>query len=363
MKAQMDVAVNELEKRANRLVSLRARSSPLMESLGGIAIGMILIYAGWASATSGQTPGNFIAFLTAFLFAYEPAKRLARLQLNLESSIFGVRMMFEIMDTPAAATETKGEFILHKTDGNLTFKKVGFGYRPDLPVLHDLNLVIRSNSKTALVGPSGGGKSTIFALLQRFYDVNEGVITIDGHDIRNLNTVSLRDHIAFVSQDTYLFSGTISDNIRIGRLNATDAEIELAAKDAYAHEFISELPQGYQTNVGENGAQLSGGQRQRIAIARAMLKAAPILLLDEATSALDSQSEQVVQMAFDRLMEGRTTIVIAHRLSTVVNADQIIVIDNGQIIEKGTHADLLAKQSLYSRLYDHQFKDETPPVC
>ena len=357
MQAQMNIAVDELEKRANRLISLQARSSPLMESLGGIAIGMILIYAGWASATSGQTPGNFIAFLTAFLFAYEPAKRLARLQLNLESGLFGVRMMFQIVDAPAATTEIDGEVILDKMDGNLAFKQVCFGYRSDLPVLRNLDFVIPSNSKTALVGPSGGGKSTIFALLQRFYDVNEGKITFDGHDIRTLDTVSLRDHIAFVSQDTYLFSGTIRDNIHIGRLNATDADIELAAKDAFAHEFICELPHGYQTNVGENGAQLSGGQRQRIAIARAMLKAAPILLLDEATSALDSQSEHAVQMAFDRLMEGRTTIVIAHRLSTVVNADQIIVLDDGKIIETGTHNDLIANTGLYSRLYEHQFKN------
>jgi len=227
MRGQMEEAVHALEARANRMVSLQARSSPLMESLGGMAIGMILLYAGWASAGGQQTPGDFISFLTAFLFAYEPAKRLARLQLNLESSLFGVRMMFDVLDTPPAATESEAGATLAATQGNLQFDNVSFGYRAGQPVLRHIDLDIHRNSKTALVGPSGGGKSTIFTLLQRFYDVTEGAIRLDGTDIRALSTTSLRDQIAFVSQDTYLFAGSIRDNIRIGRLNASDAEIEL----------------------------------------------------------------------------------------------------------------------------------------
>jgi len=238
------------------------------------------------------------------------------------------------------------------------FDRVGFAYRPHQPVLRGLTLEIGRNSKTALVGPSGGGKSTIFALLQRFYDVTEGAIRLDGHDLRALSITSLRDQIAFVSQDTYLFAGTIRDNIRIGRLTASEAEIEAAARNAYAHDFIMELGKGYDTDVGENGVQLSGGQRQRIAIARALLKSAPILLLDEATSALDSQSEHMVQLAFDRLMQGRTTLVIAHRLSTILNADKILVLEGGQIVEAGTHDTLLKNAGLYTRLYHHQFEDE-----
>ena len=267
-------------------------------------------------------------------------------------------MMFDVLDTPPAQTESDSGLHLAATQGNLKFENVSFGYKANHPVLRNIDLDIHRNSKTALVGPSGGGKSTIFALIQRFYDIDSGTIRLDDHDIRTLSTTSLREHIAFVSQDTYLFAGTIRDNIRIGRLNASDAEIEAAAKDAFAHDFIIELKHGYDTDVGENGVQLSGGQRQRIAIARAMLKAAPILLLDEATSALDSQSEHIVQMAFDRLMQGRTTLVIAHRLSTVLNADRILVLDGGHIIESGTHDQLLGHGGLYARLYHHQFEDE-----
>ncbi|MGQ4274843.1 ABC transporter ATP-binding protein [Terrihabitans sp. B22-R8] len=355
MEAQMDEAVLATEDRANKIARLQARSSPLMESLGGIAIALILLYSGWASVNGHQSPGVFMSFLTAMLLAYEPAKRLARLRLNIEASIVGIRMMYTVLDTPSASHEAEGGDTVPEIERALVFQEAGFRYRSDVPVLNGLNLEVLKDQKVALVGPSGGGKSTILALIQRFYDLNEGRILLDGRDIRDFSARALREQIALVSQDTYLFSGTIRENIRIGRLGASDAEVEAAARDAFAHDFIGELDAGYDTDVGENGVQLSGGQRQRIAIARALLKGAPILLLDEATSALDSETERKVQIAFDRLMKGRTTIVIAHRLSTIVNADRIFVIAGGTVLEEGTHHQLLERGGLYKRLYTHQF--------
>jgi ATP-binding cassette subfamily B protein len=315
----------------------------------------VLLYSGWSAMNGGQSPGVFMSFLTAMLLAYEPAKRLVRLRLNIEASMIGVRRMYEVLDEPHPPTETIGTERLEQISSGIVFRDVGFHYRRDVPVLRGLNMEVPKHAKIALVGPSGGGKSTILSLVQRFYDVSEGAILIDGHDIRDLSVRDLRAQIAFVSQDTYLFGGTIRDNIRVGRMDASNEEVEQAARDAFAHEFIMELDHGYDTDVGENGVQLSGGQRQRIAIARALLKAAPILLLDEATSALDSETEAKVQAAFDRLMKGRTTIVIAHRLSTIVNADRIFVISAGTVHEEGSHRQLLARNGLYARLHNHQF--------
>jgi ATP-binding cassette subfamily B protein len=355
MEGQMDEAVLALETRNNKMASLQARSSPLMEALGGIAIALVLLYSGWSAMNGGQSPGVFMSFLTAMLLAYEPAKRLVRLRLNIEASMIGVRLMYEVLDEPHPPSETLGTGRLEHISSGVVFRDVGFHYRRDVPVLRGLNMEVPKHAKIALVGPSGGGKSTILSLVQRFYDVSEGAILIDGRDIRELSVRDLRAQIAFVSQDTYLFGGTLRDNIRVGRMDASDDEVEQAARDAFAHEFIMELDQGYDTNVGENGVQLSGGQRQRVAIARALLKAAPILLLDEATSALDSETEAKVQAAFDRLMKGRTTIVIAHRLSTIVNADRIFVISAGTVLEEGSHRQLLARNGLYARLHNHQF--------
>jgi ATP-binding cassette subfamily B protein len=358
MAGQMDEAVSSLEKRANKIARLQARSSPLMETLGGVSIALVLLYSGWSSINGDQSPGVFMSFITALLLAYEPAKRLARLRLNIESQMIGVNFMYELFDRPAAVTETMGSRTLDTISEGIVFEDVGFSYRSDTPVLKSLNLRVPKQQKIALVGPSGGGKSTILSLIQRFYDVDEGRILVDGHDVRDLTAQSLRQQIGFVSQDTYLFGGTIRDNIRIGRPGASDEDVEAAARDAFAHDFIMELDRGYDTDVGENGVQLSGGQRQRIAISRALLKGAPILLLDEATSALDSETEQKVQMAFDRLMQGRTTIVIAHRLATILNADRIFVVAGGEIVEQGTHRELLAEGGLYKRLYLHQFAVE-----
>jgi ATP-binding cassette subfamily B protein len=357
MRQRMDEAVGALEQRANKMIRLQARTGPLMESLGGIAIGLVTLYSGWATIVGGQTPGDFMAFITAFLLAYEPAKRLARLHVNLEGNMVGVRAVFGILDQRPSPTESDSKPALEFTNGTIEFRDVTFSYRPKTPVLNSLSFRIPTDNKVALVGPSGGGKTTILALIPRLYDVQAGAVMIDGQDIRNVSSESVRRHIAFVSQDTFLFSGTVGENIRIGRLDATDAEIEAAARDAYAHDFIAALSAGYATSVGENGVQLSGGQRQRIAIARAFLKRAPIILLDEATSALDSESERQVQLALDRLMQGRTIIVIAHRLSTILNADRILVIDAGRIVEQGTHGELLAKGGLYESLYRHQFAE------
>ena len=230
----------------------------------------------------------------------------------------------------------------------------------DHHVLKDISLTLAEGTVTALVGPSGGGKSTLLALIQRFYDVQKGAIRVDGQDIREVAVNSLRRHIAFVSQDVFLFAGSVRDNIRIGRLDASDEEVERAARDAFAHDFIQAMPKGYDSHVGENGVQLSGGQRQRIAIARAILKNAPILLLDEATSALDSESERMIQIALDKLVQGRTTIVIAHRLATILNADKIAVIENGRVLEQGTHPELVRRGGLYEKLYRYQFAEHSP---
>ncbi len=357
MSGRMNEAVTALENRANKMIRLQARTGPMMEALGGIAIGMVTLYSGWATIVGGQTPGDFMAFITAFLLAYEPAKRLARLHVNLEGQMVGVRAFFNILDEPVSPSEASGLPALAFSTGMIEFKDVTFSYRPGMPVLKGISFRIPTDSKVALVGPSGGGKTTILNLIPRLYDIGSGAVLIDGQDIRRVSAESIRRHIALVNQDTFLFAASVRENIRIGRLDASDAEVEAAAQDAHALEFIKDLAHGYDTYVGENGVQLSGGQRQRIAIARAFLKQAPIILLDEATSALDSESERQVQLALDRLMQGRTIIVIAHRLSTILNADRILVINAGRIVEEGTHRDLLAQGGLYESLYRHQFAE------
>nr|WP_321523812.1 ABC transporter ATP-binding protein [uncultured Cohaesibacter sp.] len=355
MTAKMDDAIYGVEKRANKIANLVARTNPMMETLGGFAIALVILYSGWRTILGGQSPGEFISFLTALLLASDPARRLSRFKVNMESGLVGVRLMFEILDRPSRLHEKPDAVALEVSKGEVAFEHVRFTYGADEPVLDDLSLTIPGGKTTALVGPSGGGKSTIMNLVQRFNDVATGRILIDGVDIRDCTLASLNSHIALVTQDTVLFSGSIRENIRFGRLGASDEEVEAAARDAFAHDFIVSQPQGYDTLIGENGATLSGGQKQRIAIARAMLKNAPIVLLDEATSALDSESEAKVQAAFDRLSENRTSLVIAHRLSTIRNADKICVIQQGRLIEEGSHNELLAQQGIYANLVHLQF--------
>ena len=359
MRAGMADTVAAVERRQNRMAVLGALTVPLMETLGGIAIAIAIAYGGWRVVDTGTDPGSFFSFVTALLMAYEPARRLARFNVQFQQSMIGVELVYALLDMPSSASERQAAPALQVRRGVVSFKDVTFHYRGSghRPALRKLTIDVPARGVTALVGPSGGGKSTIFALLSRLYMPDGGQILIDGQDISDFSAGSVRAAVAMVGQDTFLFEGSIRDNLRMGRLDATDAEIEAAAQAAHAHDFILEQPEGYDTEVGEGGGLLSGGQRQRIAIARAMLADAPILLLDEATSALDSESESKVQEAMERLIGGRTTIVIAHRLSTVRNASRIHVIDRGTCVESGTHDELVRVSGLYARLYAFQFRD------
>jgi ATP-binding cassette, subfamily B, bacterial MsbA len=351
MRARLEDAVVTAERRANALVRIQASRAPIMESLRGIAIGLVTTYAAWQMVGRGQTPGEFVAFLTAFMLAYEPAKKLFAVNMTLQRSLQGVRMMYEFLDLPERELELPDAIELGRVKGSIALADVTFGYNKDKPVLQGVSIEADPGSIVALVGPSGTGKTTIVGLIQRFYDPGSGTITIDGVDIRNVTIASLRRQISFVSQDTFLFSGTVRENIGFGYPGASEADIMAAVEAANAADFIAKLPKQLDTAIGENGATLSGGQRQRIAIARAILKNAPILILDEATSALDTVSERQVQAALERLMKGRTTIVIAHRLSTVIRADRTYAIEAGKVVESGSHSSLIARNRLYAQLF------------
>ncbi len=356
MRKRMAASIDDVRGRADKIVQIGARSSPLMEVLGGFAIAMIVLWAGYQTIYHDVKPGSLMSFIAAIALAYEPAKRLARMQISLEAGLVGVRLMYELLDLPVPLNENPDGPNLKIADGEVVFNHVDFAYREEAPLFQDFNFVAPGGKTTALVGPSGGGKSSVIALIERYFDVDGGRILIDGQDTAKLRLTSLRDHMALVSQDTVLFHDTIRENIRFGRPAASDADVERAARDAMAHDFIMATEKGYDTRLGDNAMQLSGGQRQRLAIARAMVRDARIILLDEATSALDTESEHQVQVAFDRLKKGRTTIVIAHRLSTVLNADKICVLVNGTIVEEGRHRDLLALGKYYARLYHLQFE-------
>jgi subfamily B ATP-binding cassette protein MsbA len=349
-----------LVERSSRV---RSASSPLMESLGGVAIGAVILVGGWQVMHGVRTPGAFFSFISAFLLAYAPLKNLAALNVNLQEGLAAAARLFHIIDMEPSIVDAPEAKPLAVTGGAIRFDDVSFAYGEAIRALNHLSLDVPAGLKVALVGPSGAGKSTILNLIPRFYDVTGGRLTIDGMDLRDATLASVRGAIALVSQEVSLFDDTVRANIAYGRPGASDAEIEVAARDAAAHDFILELPQGYDTLVGEQGIRLSGGQRQRIAIARAMLKNAPILLLDEATSALDTESERQIQGALKRLMVGRTSVVIAHRLSTVQDADIIYAIDGGKVVESGTHAELLRRSGVYARLWQMQFADEAeaPP--
>jgi ATP-binding cassette subfamily B protein len=355
LSAKMGELIARAEGRSNKIARVSERLAPITEMLAGFAIAGVLAYAGYRATTSGEPPGSVFSFITALLLAYDPARRLARVQVSLERSLVNARMIYEILDIVPQQRDAPGATELDVSKAELRFENVSFAYAPELPVLRQVSFTAGAGRTTAIVGPSGAGKSTLFALIQRFYDLSAGTIEIDGQDIAEVTKLSLRRAIAYVSQQPYLFEGSIRDNIRYGRPEATDAEIEEAARQAHADEFIRQQPLGYDTLVGENGVTLSGGQRQRLSIARAIVRNAPILLLDEATSALDTESEAKVQQALEEVMRGRTTLVIAHRLSTVVNADEIIVMEEGQVVERGTHASLLRRpHGIYARFYRMQ---------
>ena len=361
MRARFDRNVAAVEHEANKMARVSGRSSPLMETLGGCAIAMAITYGGYRVIATGATPGQFFSFIAAFLLAYEPAKRLARLNIELNSGLVGVRILFEVLDSPPTEPADDNKPALAVKTARLEFDDVHFAYRRDEAVLRGVSFVAEPGKLTALVGPSGSGKTTIINLILRFYDAERGKIAIDGQDIRQVSRHSLRQHLAYVGQDVFLFRGTIRDNIAFGKPGASEDEIVAAAKGAYAHDFIMTFPRGYDTPVGEHGLQLSGGQRQRVAIARALIKNAPIILLDEATAALDSESELQVREAMEHLCQGRTTVAIAHRLHTVSHADRIYVIEEGRVVESGRHEDLLQKNGRYASFYRLQLKQQESP--
>jgi ATP-binding cassette subfamily B protein len=358
MRERQRAAIASFERAANKLSTVGARSSPLTESLAGVAMAIIVVYGGLRVIKTGQPPGDFFAFITALMLAFEPAKRVARLHIDLTSSLIGVEMLYQFLDEPSQEIERGDEPELRVTNGRIEFRDVRFAYRPGEPVLRGLDFVAEPGQTTALVGRSGGGKTTAMNLILRFYEPESGVVLVDGQAIGEASRASLRRQFAYVGQETFLFKGSVGENIAMGRPGASREEIVEAAKAAHAHEFILGFERGYDSPCGEHGMQLSGGQRQRIAIARAFLKDSPIILLDEATSALDSESERAVQDALKTLCAGRTTLVIAHRLSTIVNADKICVIEDGQVQESGRHAELMAKRGAYLRLQQTQFDRE-----
>jgi subfamily B ATP-binding cassette protein MsbA len=340
-----------------KLFRVSAVATPVTETLSGLAVVAVVLYGGHQVMLGVTTAGKLFSFITAFLMAFEPMKRLAKLNNSTQMGLAAADRLFQLLDTTPQIRDKPGAVLMNASDPTVTFDAARFTYADGTEALDGVSFTVPAGKTAALVGESGAGKSTILNLIPRFYDVTEGSVRIGGQDIRDVTLQSLRASMALVSQEVAIFNDTVRDNIRYGTLSATDEQIEAAAKSAVAHDFIMELPNGYDTVVGENGVKLSGGQRQRVSIARAMLRNAPILLLDEATSALDANSERLVQTALDRLQQGRTTIVVAHRLSTIMNADIIFVMSGGKIIESGDHASLITRGGAYARLYGGIMKE------
>ncbi|WP_424832235.1 ABC transporter ATP-binding protein [Ruegeria sp.] len=365
MIARMETAIRTVEKRSNDIARLQSIASPLMEFLAGLAVAGVLVVSTMGIANSEQpTAGQLMSFITALLMAYEPAKRLSKMRVQIETCMVGVGMLFRLLDEENTMQESPDALDLPRGPGEIILRDVTFGYHGAVPVIQDMNVKFEAQKTTALVGQSGGGKSTIFGLIMRFYDPDQGGVEIDGQDLREISFASLRRKISYVGQDTFLFSTSVMENLRCSAPNASDEDVIEAAQAAHAHDFICDLPKGYDTPVGENGAFLSGGQKQRIAIARAILRNAEILLLDEATSALDAESETLVKSALDALTKDVTVIVIAHRLSTILEADKIMVVQDGAIVEQGNLEELMRNDGSFRRLFDQQFKtiDTAPEV-
>ena len=353
--ARATSAIEKVYQLSRKSARVQAISRPLMETLGGIALALAILYGGAQVIDGTMTTGELASFLAALLAAYKPMKNIANLNSTLQQGLAAAQRVFNVLDLKPSIDDKPDAVELANIRGDIRFSGVQFRYNAKGAALNGIDLDIPAGKTVALVGPSGAGKSTVLNLIPRFYDANSGSVTVDGHDVRDVTLESLRRGIGLVSQEISLFDDTIRANIAYGRPGASDEQIVRAAVDADAHDFITGLPDGYDTHVGGRGVKLSGGQRQRIAIARAMIKDAPILLLDEATSALDTETERQVQAALARLKRGRTTVVIAHRLSTIIDADTIFVMEDGRIVESGSHSELLARGGAYERLYTLQF--------
>ncbi len=353
---RMGGIIDGITKLGKKIGRLSLISSPFVEMLGGVGVACVIWYGGFQVLEGKTTPGAFFSFFTAMMMAYKPLKSVSGMNSGIQLGLGATERYFETIDKKPEIIDKKNAKIIKNAKGNIKFNNVGFNYIADKTALNGINLKIEAGKVVALVGPSGGGKSTIMSMILRFYDPKSGNVTLDSHDLKDLNLNSLRQSMSVVNQEVMLFDDTIIENIRYGKENATEEEIIKAAKMAEADEFIQDLSQKYHTQIGQNGVMLSGGQRQRIAIARAILYNSPILLLDEATSALDPISEHLVKNALNKLMKNKTTIVIAHRLSTIMHADKICVVMDGKIAEEGNHKDLLAKNGEYANLYNKQFE-------
>jgi subfamily B ATP-binding cassette protein MsbA len=355
---RMGKIIEDIYSLGKKISKMSLIASPFVEMLGGIGVALVIWYGGHQVMEGKTTPGAFFSFFTAMLMAYRPLKSLSSMNSGIQMGLAATERFYKIIDQKPTIVSKPNAVDIKNVKGNIKFEDVTFNYLPDKTTLDNINLEISAGQTVALVGHSGGGKSTTMNMILRFYDPNSGRILLDGHDIRDLNISSLRQSMSVVNQEVMLFDDTVLENIRYGKENSTKEEIINAAKLAEADEFINQLTDGYETQIGQNGIRLSGGQRQRIAIARAILYNAPILLLDEATSSLDPISEHAIKKALNTLMEDRTTIVIAHRLSTVIHADKIYVISEGKVIESGKHQELLDKGGHYANLYSKQFEIE-----
>ncbi|MFQ5624740.1 MAG: ABC transporter ATP-binding protein [Paracoccaceae bacterium] len=344
-------AIRRMQNRQNKIKRITAIASPLMETISGLIIAAFVIYASWQNTTYGKSPGEFVAFITAFLLAYEPAKKLANVNINLQRALVAVSQMYDLLDHPDPDVSDDELPDLDPGRGDIRFDHVSFGFGQEAAVLDDVSFHVKGGERVALVGRSGAGKSTIVNLILQLLRGYDGSITVNGSELSEVSTPSIRGAIGFVGQQTFLFDGTVRENIGFGRPDASDEQIVAAAKAANAHDFITALADGYQTEIGSDGELLSGGQRQRIAIARALIKDAPIMLMDEATSALDGESEHAILSALRNLTRGRTSITVAHRLSTIMSADRIILLDRGRIEASGTHEELSRNCELYRTLF------------